>query len=333
MIDALEYSDWDREIFQEMASGGLTCVHATVAVWEDARTTLDLIGRWNRRFRANADLIRPIRQGADIQRASADRKVGIVLGFQNTSPFEDDLDLVEIFHGLGIRIAQLTYNIQNFVGGSCYESNDSGLSRFGRYVIGEMNRVGMLVDLSHVGERTAFDAVSASTRPVAITHANLASVRAHPRNKSDKLVRALAEAGGVLGCSPYPHITGGSDTKLSDWCEMVARAVELMGVDHVAVGTDTSRKWTDDYLGWIRMGRWSHEIDYGASTTRSTGWEPWPDFYQTPADFPHLAQGLREHGFADDETAKIMGLNWLRLFTDSFGPVPEGQLATHATAD
>lgn len=317
-IDALEYSDWDREVVEELARGRVTCVHTTVAIWEDARTTLDAIGRWNRRFRESADLLIAVRDGADIDRARSEGKVGVVLGFQNTSPFEDDLDLVEIFSMLGVRIAQLTYNIQNLVGGSCYDPSDSGLTRFGKFVVREMNRVGMLVDLSHVGEKTAFDAIEVSERPVAITHANLSSIRPHPRNKSDDLVKALASRGGVIGCSPYPHIVGGADTTLEDWCSMVGRAVELVGIDHVGIGSDMSRKWPDEHLGWIRMGRWSHEMNYGASTNRTTGWEPWPDYFRTPEDFPNLADGLRRHGFSEAETAQIMGLNWQRFFTESF---------------
>jgi membrane dipeptidase len=320
VIDALQYSNWDREVLEEWRQGGVTCVHVTCAIWEDARATLDNVSAWYRRLREHADLAFLARTGADIERAKAEGKTAVILGFQNTSPFEDDLGLVEIFHELGVRIAQLTYNIQNHVGGSCYEPGNPGLSRYGRYVVREMNHVGMLVDLSHVGERTSLDAIEASARPVAITHANPASVYRHARNKSDKVLRALAERGGVVGCTPYPHLTGGGDISIKEFSEMIARLVDLVGSDHVGIGSDSSRKWTDRDLDWIRMGRWSHEVNYGAGSPGQRGWAPWPAWFETPAHFPNLTAALLERGLRTDEVGAIMGANWLRLFTEGFQP-------------
>jgi microsomal dipeptidase-like Zn-dependent dipeptidase len=320
VIDALQYSNWDREVLEELRTGGLTCVHVTCAIWEDGRAALDNVAAWYRRLREHEDLLTPVRSGEDIEAAKAAGRVGIVLGFQNASPFEDDLGLVEVFHRLGIRVVQLTYNNQSLVGGGCYEPQDSGLSRFGRQVIREMNRLGMLVDLSHVGERTCLNAIEASRRPVAITHANPATFHPHARNKSDAVLRALAERQGVLGCTPYPHLTGGEDLTLQTWTEMVARAVDLMGVEAVGIGSDSSRNWNDETLRWIRMGRWTHEPDFGAGRPGQTGWSPWPAWFRTPADFPRLTAGLSERGFGRDEVAAIMGGNWLRVFRDSFRP-------------
>jgi microsomal dipeptidase-like Zn-dependent dipeptidase len=319
VVDGLQYSNWDRPIFEEMSRGGIAGIHATIAIWEGTRAALSVIGFWNRMFREHADILMPGRSAEDIVQAKALGKTAIVLGSQNGSIFEDDLDLVQIFHDLGVRVVQLTYNIQNLIGGSCYEPSDSGLTRFGRNVVAEMNRVGMLVDLSHVGERTAFDAIEASRRPVAITHANPSSIFPHPRNKSDDLLRALAANGGVLGLSPYPHLTG-KDWSLADWCDMVKRTVELIGIDHVAIGSDSSRKWTDDDLMWIRMGRWTYEPDYGAGTKDHPGWLLWPDWFRTPADFPNLTSGLFAAGFDRTEVQAIVGGNWLRLFGDAFRP-------------
>jgi membrane dipeptidase len=320
VIDALQYSNWDPEVLEELRRGGLTCVHVTCAIWEDARTTLDNISAWYRRIRQHADLLVPVLTGEDIKAAKTAGRIGIVLGFQNASPIEDDLGLVEVFHRLGVRIVQLTYNNQSLVGAGCYEPHDSGLSRFGRQVVREMNRVGMLVDLSHVGERTCLTAIEASRRPVAITHANLSTFHPHPRNKSDAVLRALAERGGVLGCTPYPHLTGGEDVSLEKWTEMIARAVDLMGIESVGIGSDSSRKWTDETLRWIRMGRWTHEPDYGAGRPGQTGWSPWPRWFETPADFPRLTAGLQDRGFERSEVAAIMGENWFRLFRDAFRP-------------
>lgn len=204
VVDALQSSRFDRTRFEEIKSGGIDCVHASIVIWEDARASLDIVGQFNRLLRDNSDIVAKATNGREIRDVVESGRVAVVLGFQNASPFEDDLDLVEVFHTLGVRFAQLTYNIQNHVGGSCYDPVDSGVTRFGQYVIGEMNRLGMVVDLSHVGERTTLEAIDTSSRPVSITHANPASVWDHVRNKSDDVLRALSRRHGVLGVAPYP---------------------------------------------------------------------------------------------------------------------------------
>lgn len=319
VVDALEYSNWDRESFEEMRRGGISAVNVTLVIWENARETLDVIGKWHQRFREYSDLIMPVRAGEDILAAKAAGKVGIIFGTQNASLFEDDLSLVSVFHALGIRIVQLTYNIQNLVGTSCYEP-DGGLSRFGKLVVAEMNRLGMVIDGSHVGERTTMDAIEHSSRPVAITHANPKSFKDHPRNKSDELLKKLAARGGILGVAPYPHLTGGTEITLDQYVEMIKRTVDLIGIEHVGIGSDASRKWSDEYLMWIRMGRWTIEPEYGAGTKERPEWLPWPKFFQTPADFPNLTEGMLRGGFSEEDAARVIGGNWLRFFTEGFKP-------------
>jgi microsomal dipeptidase-like Zn-dependent dipeptidase len=182
-----------------------------------------------------------------------------------------------------------------------------------------MNRVGMIVDLSHCGERTTLDAIERSARPVAITHANPLAKHQHPRNKSDEVLRALAASGGVLGCAPFPHLTGYDETGRR-WAEMVAYAVEMMGIDHVGIGTDSSHKWSYDDLLYIRMGHWTEEVDYGPGSPDKADWQPWPAYFRTPADFPNLAKLLAEIGFSETELEKLMGGNWLRAFDEGFSP-------------
>ncbi len=313
VIDGLQYSVWDREVFEEMHAGGLTAAHVTLAIWEDARETLIVLGTWRELLRAHADLIIPCTSLEDIDAARATARTGIIFGFQNTSPFEDAVGFVEEFHRLGVRIAQLTYNIQNLAGSSCYEPTDGGLSRFGRNLVREMNRVGMVVDLSHVGNQTAQDAIDVSTAPVAVTHANPSSFFAHPRNKPDDLLRSLADHGGMIGVTPYPHLVG-DQVEVEQWAGMVARTVDLMGIDHVGIGSDMSRKWSDEYLMWIRMGRWTRAPDYGAGTAKQAGWAQWPAWFETPAGFPNMLAGLAKAGFSDEEVRKIVGENWRNFF-------------------
>jgi membrane dipeptidase len=320
VIDTLQHSNWDRERFEQLREGGLTAVHVTLAIWENTRQALQNVAGWYRWLREHGDLIALVQSADDIERAKREGRTGVILGFQNCSPFEDDLAMVEIFHRLGIRIAQVTYNIQNHVGSSCYEPVDSGLSRFGRNVVAEMNRLGMVVDLSHAGERTTLDSIEHSARPVAVTHANPLAFQQHPRNKSDEVLRKLAARGGILGCSPYPHVFGEGHSSAAEWADAVAYAADLMGPEHVGVGTDSSFNWPDEYLTWIRNGTWTFTADGGASLTGETGWPTWPEFYSSPADFPNLTQALLDRGFSDAETSGIMGGNWLRFFREGFEP-------------
>lgn len=167
----------------------MTCATATVAFWEDAVETMDALAAWNDLLAANADLVVPARTAADIERAKEQGRTAILLGAQNASPLQGRLGFVRLFHDMGLRVMQLTYNNNTEFGGSCYEESDPGLTRFGREVVREMNAVGMLVDLSHSGERTRRDAIEHSALPVALTHANpvpcttIRATRTTPRSR------------------------------------------------------------------------------------------------------------------------------------------------------
>ena len=212
-IDGLQYSNWSREIFEQMREGGLDAVHATLVYHETTRETLSRLGEWNRRFEAWPDLIMPVHVPQDIAVAQASGRVGIILGAQNCSPIEDDIDMVEVMRDLGLMIMQLTYNNQSLLACGCYEAQDSGITRFGRQVIREMNRVGMVIDMSHSAERSTLEAIEISERPVIISHANPESFHPAKRNKSDKVLKAIAESDGLLGFSAYPfHLRNGKFT-------------------------------------------------------------------------------------------------------------------------
>ncbi len=326
IIDALNCSNWSRELFQELRNADVTCIHVTTAVWENGRETLSQLHKWYRWFRQHNDLIMPVTTGADISQAAKLGKTGVVLGFQGSSPIEDDLGMLELFYKLDVRIMQLTYNNASLLGGGCYEPNDGGLTRFGRETIREMNRLGMLIDLSHVGETTCHQAIDASDRPVSITHANPRFMTDIPRSKSADLLKHLADNEGMLGCSLYPLLIGGREVTCEQWCTMIARTVEIMGVDKVGIGTDLVRNQTPQYLDWLRMGRWTHGVDYGASSKPNRDWPIWQDWFQSSLDFPNIVQGLRDIGFNEAETAQIMGENWHRFFTKAFQPQAEQTL-------
>ena len=227
---------------------------------------------------------------------------------------------MEILHALGLRFMQLSYNNQSLLATGCYEAEDPGITRMGREVIAEMNRVGLVVDMSHSAERSTLEAMELSARPIAITHANPASWHPAKRNKSDRVLRALAESGGMLGFSLYPHhLRGGSDCTLQDFCEMVARTAETMGVERLGIGSDLCQDQPDSVVEWMRVGRWTKKVDYGEGSADAPGFPPQPDFFRDNRDFRRLREGLHAAGFDAGEVEAILGGNWLRFFDDSFG--------------
>ncbi len=320
-IDGLQYSNWSREIFQQMRTGGLDCLHVTIAYHETCLETLRNIGHWNQLFEQNDDLIMRVGSAADVLKAQKLGKTGVVYGFQNCSPIEDDFSLVEIFHTLGVRFMQLSYNNQSLLATGCYEDDDPGITRFGKQVIAEMNRVGMVIDMSHSAERSTLEAIELSERPIAITHANPTFFEPALRNKSDQVLKSLGESGGMLGFSMYPfHLKNGPDCSLDEFCGMVADTAELMGIDHIGLGSDLCQNQPNSVVEWMRNGRWSKAKDFGEGSASNAGWPDQPDWFANSTDYQNLVTGLGAKGFAEEDIAKVMGVNWLRFFESSFAP-------------
>ena len=321
VIDGLQYSNWNRAIFEQLKEGGVTMVHATIVYHEQIRETLLRIAEWNRHFEQNSDLIMPVKSADDIRLAKQLNKVGVMFGAQNCSPIEDDIGMVEVMRELNLMIMQLTYNNQSLLACGCYEENDSGVTRFGRQAIKEMNRVGMIVDMSHSGEKSTLDAIDISQRPIVISHANPLSFHAAKRNKSDTVLKALAESGGLLGFSLYPfHLKNGPDCTLEDFCNMVADTADLMGIDHIGIGTDLCQEQPLSVLEWMRNGRWSKAMDYGEGSKSNADWPAPLSWFKDSRDFPNITAGLARKGFNNDEIAKIMGLNWLNFLDEGLKP-------------
>lgn len=320
LIDGLQCGHFTRETFEELRRADVGAVTVTCGFWEGTVESLDSIARWRDLVAANSDLVAIATTAAEIESLAAGGRTAILLGFQNSNLLEGRIRFVELFAELGVRAIQLTYNNQNELGGSCYEAEDSGLSRTGREVVREMNRTGILIDLSHVGNRTTKDAILCSEKPVAVTHANPDSLFPHKRNKTDDVLKVLAEKGGVLGCATYRNITGDHYcSSLANWCEMVARAVDIMGIDHVGIGTDRSHNFTKPDYDWMRMGRWTRGIDYGAASAARPGKAPPPAWFTEVHHLALLPGGLRDVGLAPAEVEKITSGNWLRLYREVFG--------------
>lgn len=321
-IDNLQYANWSEKIFRQMREGKVDAVHVTITYHENFRETVANIEKWNLWFERFPDLIFHGKTGEDVRVARKTNRTAIFFGFQNPSPIEDDIGLVEICHMLGARFMQLTYNNQSLLATGCYEAEDTGITRMGKQVIKEMNRVGLVVDMSHSAERSTLEAIETSERPIAITHANPNFWHAALRNKSDEVLKALGQSGGMLGFSIYPHhLKDKSDCTLESFCGMIAKTADLMGAENLGIGTDLCQDQPDSIVEWMRVGRWTKEIDYGEGSASDAGFPPMPAWFKDNRDFDTIEQGLKNIGFSDAETAGIMGENWLRFYDNNFGPL------------
>ena len=276
-IDNLQYCNWSRKIFEYNRSAELDAVHVTIVYHEDYHELLDEIKKWDILFSENSDLIFPGKDFKDIKKANSEKKTAIFFGFQNCSPIEDDISLVEKVHDLGCRFMQLTYNNQSLLATGCYEKIDSGVTNFGREVIKEMNRVGIVIDMSHSAEKSTIDAIELSEKPIAITHANPAFWHAAKRNKSKDLLKALGESGGMLGLSLYPHhLKDNSNCTIESFCEMVARTADVMSLKNIGIGSDLCLNQPDTVVEWMRNGTWSKSKNYGEGSKNKPGFPKQP---------------------------------------------------------
>jgi len=320
IIDGLQYCNWDRSLFEDVWKGSLNAVHATVVYWENTEESFQKLKEWNNHFTEHSDIICHAKNTQDILQAKKNNKVAIIFGFQNSAPIANDVFLVEKFFVRGLRFMQLTYNNQTALAGGCYEPNDSGVSRFGHAVIEEMNRLGMIVDLSHAGKQTCLEAITVSSKPVAISHANPLFFHNSIRNIDDEVLKALVKKDGFIGLSLYPyHLKNHGDCTLEDFCEMIHLLVNMIGIDHIGIGSDLCKNWNDDVVLWMRNGRWTKKIDYGESKTKSSSWPKQPTWFTKGSDIINIYNGLLKSKMNEKNVFKILGSNWLNFMRQSFG--------------
>ena len=314
-IDNLQYCNWSRKVFEINREAGLDAVHVTVVYHEDYDEFLTRVSEWEELFKKNSDLIFLGKNFKDIEKAKSENKTAIFFGFQNCSPIEDDLKLVEKVHELGCRFMQLTYNNQSLLASGCYENVDSGVTNFGREVIKEMNRVGIVIDMSHSAEKSTLDAIEFSEKPIAITHANPFFWHKTKRNKSDTLLKNLSDSGGMLGLSLYPHhLKDNSNCKLENFCEMVAKTVDMIGVKNLGIGSDLCLNQPDSVVEWMRNGTWTNSKNYGEGSKNKPGFPKQPDWFLDARGFSSLEKGLKKIGFSTEEVNDILGNNWFNFY-------------------
>jgi len=314
VIDGLIVSNWSRSVFQAMRAGGLTAANCTCSVWEDFPTTMRAVADWKTWLRDNADLILQVYSTADIERAKRERRTGIILGWQNATGFDDYLPLVQVYHELGLRIVQLTYNTATSVGCGCYETHDGGLTDFGRELLAELNRLGILIDLSHVGRKTADGAIRASRQPVVYSHCLPAARKAHPRNKTDDELRFIVSRGGFVGTTMFPpFLPKGAASSLDDYVDAVEYVIGLVGEDNVGIGTDFTQDYGEEFYRYITMDK-----GYARSLTEF-GEIKMPAGFERIENFPNLTSALERRKWPAARIEKVLGRNWLRVLRDVWG--------------
>jgi len=314
-IDNLQYCNWSKEIFEINREAELDAIHVTIAYHEDFDEVKKNLTHWCEYFNKYGDLIFHGVSFKDIEKAHKEKKTAIFFGFQNCSPIQDDIHLVEEVYKMGIRFMQLTYNNQSLLATGCYEENDSGVTRMGKEVIKEMNRLGVVVDMSHSAEKSTLDAIKISSKPIAITHANPSFWFAAKRNKSNEVLKALADSGGMIGLSLYPHhLKDKSNCSLESFCAMAAKTAELIGVKHIGIGSDLCIGHPDSVVEWMRNGKWTKTKDYGEGSSSDANFPKQPKWFEDARGFKNLELGLKKVGFKDAEVNDILGNNWYNFY-------------------
>ncbi len=306
VIDALNCSIMDDEYFEKAKLGGVTAINYTLSVSQNLSETIKIISKMYKIINNSKRAIL-IESATDIKRAKEEKKVGIIFGFQNIAPLEGNRDLVYIFYKLGVRIIQLTYHFKNVCGDGCKEKTNSGLSLFGEDLIKIMNKLGIVIDLSHVGEKTEIEAIKISKHPVISSHSNVYSLVPTYQNKKDEMIKFLASKGGVIGISAFGRMLGedfGEEINLENMLNHIDYVVNLVGIDHVGVGSDFCEGWLDSYSHRKTILKIDGKI------------YKYPKKLDTIVKFPDLTKGLISRGYSNVEIKKILGGNFLRVFNE-----------------
>jgi membrane dipeptidase len=319
VIDGLLISNWSREIFEEMHAAGYTAASCTCSVWEDFHGSMQNVARFKGWIEENADILRPVHATADIAAAKAEGRVGVLLSWQNTSGIEDRLDYLALFKELGVGIMQLTYNTQNLIGSGCWETHDAGLSDFGRDAIAEMNRVGVLVDLSHVGHTTSRQAIEASAKPVTYSHICPGALRPDRRNRDDDELRFLVDHGGFVGVTPFTWLlAAGADATIEDYLDALEHMVNVCGEDHVGIATDFGQGQQPAFIEWLMRDKGYGRI-VGGLTVDTFQPVVYPRGIGRISELPNVTAAMERRGWPETRIRKVLGENWMSLLKEVWG--------------
>ncbi len=300
---------------QEVAdfrSCGITGLHNAVGIGgptarEDA---LEFLAAWQGFAGRNSDLFSLVGSIKDLERAKAERKIGMIMGLQNADQFNRPEDVL-LFYRLGLRCAQLTYNSQNMIGSGSTDRVDGGISDFGAEIITAMNTAGMLVDVSHSGDKTTLDAIALSKPALAITHSNCRVLSNHPRAKTDEAILALGKTDGVMGISGVRMFVKDKEpTTLGDMVDHIEHVVKLIGVDHVGIGSDADLNGYDDMApDQYRMIKAAYKSSYAFRDKIDI------EGFDHPMKMFDLTEELIRRGWSDANIGLVLGGNFKRLLT------------------
>ena len=304
---ALPLTDSEAAMFR---SCGITGFHNSVGVggasaYEDA---LQFIAAWSGFAGRNSHVFSLVGKADDLDAAKAKQKIAVIMGLQNADEFREPKD-VKAFYELGLRCAQLTYNTQNLIGSGSTERVDGGISDYGEKIIKSMNEVGMLVDVSHSGDKTTLDAIELSPKPIAFTHSNCRALNNHPRLKTDEAIRKLAAKGGVMGITGVRMFVKDKEpTTVEDIVDHIDHVVKLVGIDHVGIGSDCDLMGYDhmppDQYKQLKAG---YKASYAFRDKRDT------DGFDHPRKVYDLTAALIRRGYSDSNIQAVLGGNFRRL--------------------
>lgn len=304
-----------KSYLERLRESGVNVVNITLAAHsDDFEQILRMMYQYFNLVSAASELTVQIERPDDIVTAHRENKIGIIFGSQTGTMVGRDISRWTILHKLGLRVSQITYNERNELGDGCMEPENRGLTSYGRQAVQEMNRLGIVVDLSHVGERTALDATAYSVKPVIYSHSNAKALTPSRRNITDEQMKALAATGGVMGISSFSMMTYrtlGERPNLEDYLNHIDYAVGLIGIDHVGIGSDIFESYTK--LSWTSSTKRMYPMPYEYETKVAEG-------FTYVSELPNVIRGLVVRGYADEDIAKLLGGNWLRVFTRVWQP-------------
>lgn len=315
VFDALSADqEWDAATLEAAERSGLSAIHTSLANRNLAVALKDL-GLWDGVFASHPDRLLKATTGADFAAAKKTGRIAVVLGFQNATIVESNVQNLDKLHAAGTRCIQLTYNSRNLLGDGCTERTNAGLSDFGVDVVHRMNELGIVVDLSHCGEQTSKDGIELSNRPPAFTHTVCKAIYNHVRGKSDELLRAISNKGGMIGVTTLGYFVGPTEkTSLEDYFRQIDHAVKVGGIDHVGIASDYAIRGimaTHTRESWYVPRLTSFKPIYNVR------WPPNIPELDPPTRFRTIAQGLAKRGYSTDRIEKILGANWVRYCSEA----------------
>lgn len=306
-------AEWERS--------GVNCVSCTVGPLHtkpySMRGVRNNYALFTHLLEQRQDYLQKVLKAEDIKQAAAQGKRGFILNFQSMQHIGHDLDLVDQFYFQGIRIMQLTYNSRNALGTGCVARKDRGLTHFGKNVVEKMNELGVVVDISHCGMQTSWDALHHSQDPIMATHTLAKDLFTHDRGKTDKFFNGIAENKGFIGILAVPgFLTEKSETKIEDWLDHVDHVVKVAGIDHVGIGSD--------YYGFSIPPNLAQAIGklmkiLGFKAKHRATFEKKIHGFEKYALFPNFIEGLISRGYSDQEIKKLAGENFYRVFQKIVG--------------